>query len=129
MEYGREGDKPSEPQRAFCHLQTELAEREEAMRVTTAEIGNLYALLETKRQSSTSDPTMERELVHLRHSHYRLREVTRDLGFDVAGLLRTYAQDDSILLTGFRRLCQTVSDRLGHVQLASTLFCLLYFCI
>ena len=73
MEYGREGDEPSEPQRAFRLLQTELAEREEALRVAIAKLGTLQALLETERQSSTFDPIMERELVHLRHSHYRLR--------------------------------------------------------
>ena len=84
MEYGREGDKPSEPQQAFRRLQTELAEREEALRVATIEVRTLQALLETERQSSTSDPTMERELVHLWHSHDRLREVVRDLGFDAA---------------------------------------------
>ena len=71
-------------------------------------------MLETERQGSTSDSTMERELVHLRHSHNRLREVARDLGFDAARLLRTHAQDDPILRTGFRRLCQAVSNRLGH---------------
>ena len=47
----------------------------------------MQALLETERQSSTFDPRMERELVRLRHSHDQVREVARDLGFDVAGLL------------------------------------------
>ena len=85
------------------------------MRVATAKVGTLQALLETERQSSTSDPTMERELVYLRHSHDRLRKVARVLGFNAAGLLRTHAQDDLILHTGFGRLCQAVSYRLGHV--------------
>ena len=47
MEYGQEDDKPSEPQLAFCSLQTELAKREEALRVATAKVGTLRALLET----------------------------------------------------------------------------------
>ena len=41
MEYGREGDKPSELQLAFHHLQTRLAEKEEALRVATTEVGTL----------------------------------------------------------------------------------------
>ena len=49
MEFGREGDKPSEPQLAFHCLQSELAKREEALRVPTAEMGTLQALLETER--------------------------------------------------------------------------------
>ena len=91
MEYGRDGDELNEPQWAFLCLQTELAEREEALRVATAEVGTLQALLETERQSSTFDPMMERELVCLRHSHDRLKEVARDLGFDATRLLRTHA--------------------------------------
>ena len=78
-------------------------------------MGTFQALLETERQSSMSDPMMERELVCLRHSHDRLKKVAIDLGFDTARLLHTHAQDDPILLTGFRRLCLVVSDRLGHV--------------
>ena len=31
MEYRRKGDEPSEPQRAFRHLQTKLSEKEEAL--------------------------------------------------------------------------------------------------
>ena len=58
---------------------------------------------------------MKRESVYLRHSHDRLKEVAINLGFDAARLLHTHAQDDPILLTGFRRLCLVVSDRLGHV--------------
>ena len=85
------------------------------MIVTIVEVGTLQALLETKRQGSTSDSMMERELVHLRHSHDRLRGVARDLGFDVVVLLRTHAYDDLILRTGFSRLCQAVSDCLIHV--------------
>ena len=115
IEYRRERNKPSEPQRAFHRLQTELAEREEALRVTTAEVGTLQALLEIERQSSTSNPTMERELVRLQHSHDRLREVAKNPGFNAAGLLHTHAQDNSILHTCFGRLCQAMSDRLGHV--------------
>ena len=49
MEYGREGDEPNEPQLAFCHLQTELVEREEALRVATIEVGTLQASLQTER--------------------------------------------------------------------------------
>jgi len=41
MEYRRKGDEPSEPQRAFRHLQTKLAEKEEALRVATVEVGTL----------------------------------------------------------------------------------------
>ena len=100
---------------AFRCLQTELVEREEALRVTTAEVGTLQALLETKRQGSISDSIMVRELIHLRHSHDRLKEITRDLGFNAVELLRTHAHDDSILRTGFGRLCQAVSNRLGFV--------------
>ena len=58
---------------------------------------------------------MDRELVHLRHSHDRLIGVARDLGFDAARLLRTYVHDDPILCTSFGRLCQAVSDNLDHV--------------
>ena len=103
MEYRREGDEPSKLQLAFRCLQTKLAKREEALRVATVEVGTLQAFLETKRQSSTSDPTMERELVRLWHSLNILREVAKELGFNVARLLRTHAQDDPILLTGFGR--------------------------
>ena len=51
---------------------------------------------------------IERELVHLRHSHDNLRGVARDLGFNAVGLLRTHAYDDPNLCTGFgncSRLC------------------------
>ena len=65
MEDRRKGDEPSEPQLVFRRLQTKLAEREEALRVATAEVGTLRALLETERQSSTFDSTMERGLVRL----------------------------------------------------------------
>ena len=65
MEYGREGDKPSEPQWAFRRLQTELVKREEALRIAGAEVSTLHALLEIERQSSISNPTMKRELVRL----------------------------------------------------------------
>ena len=79
-------------------------------------------MLETERQSSTSDPTMEKELVRLRHSHDKLREVARDLSFDAVGLLRSHAQDDSILLTGFKRQYQAMFDLLIflHVYFIST---------
>ena len=91
MEYRREGDEPRESQRAFGRLQTKLAGREKALRVAIAKVGTLQALLETKRQSSTFNPTIERKLVRLRISHAKLKEVARDLGFDVAELLRTHA--------------------------------------
>ena len=58
---------------------------------------------------------MERELVRLQHSHDRLKEVARDLGFDAVGLLHTHSQDGPIFRIGFRRLCQAMSDCLGHV--------------
>ena len=48
-EHGREGDEPRKLQRAFHCLQTELTEKEEALRVATAEVGTLHALLETER--------------------------------------------------------------------------------
>ena len=100
---------------AFHRLKAELAEREEALRVATAEISTLQALLETERQGYTSDSMMEKELVHLRHSDDRLREITRDLGFDASELFSTHAHDDPILCTSFGRLCQAVSNRLGHI--------------
>ena len=115
MKYGQEGNEPSKPQLAFRRLQIELTEREEALRVATTEVGTLQALLETERQGSTSDSIMEKKLVRLWHSHDRLREISKDLEFDAAGLLRTHAQDDPILCTSFGRLCQAVSDHLGHV--------------
>ena len=90
MKYGREGDEPNSHNGLFI-IQTELAERDEALRVANAEVGTLQASLETERQSSTSDPMMERELVCLRHSHDKLREVARDLGFHATKLLRTHA--------------------------------------
>ena len=65
IEYGRDGNNPSKPQLAFHCLQTELAEREEVLRVTTTEVDTLWALLETERQGSTSDFAMERGLVCL----------------------------------------------------------------
>ena len=65
MKYGGEDDKPSKRQRAFCRLQIELVEREEALKVATAKVGTLQALLETERQSFAPDPAMERELVRL----------------------------------------------------------------
>ena len=108
MEYGWEGDKPSESQ-------TELAEREEALRVATAEVGTLQALLRTKRQRPTSDSMMERELGCLRHSYDILRGVAKYLGFDAAELLHIHAHDDLILRIGFERLCQAMSDHSGHI--------------
>ena len=65
MEYRQEGDEPSESLLAFCRLQTELAEREEALRVATAKVGTLQALLGTERQGPTSNFIMEKELVRL----------------------------------------------------------------
>ena len=75
----------------------------------------MQALLETERQGSTSNSMMERELVHLRHSHDKLREVAKDLGFDVARLLHIHAHNDLILYTSFGRLYQAVSNRLDHI--------------
>ena len=74
----------------------------------------MQALLGTERQGPSSDSMMEKELV-LFDIHGRLRGVARDLGFDAVGLLHTYAHDDLILRTSFRRLCQVVFDRLGYV--------------
>jgi len=105
VKYGRDSDEPSEPQLVFRLLQTKLAEREEALRVSTAEVGTLQALLKTERQGSTSNSTLEKELVCLWHSHGRLREIAKDLGFDAVGLLHTHAYDDLILHTSFGRLC------------------------
>ena len=65
IEYGPESNEPSEPQWAFHHLWTELANREEALIVATAKVGTLQALLETGKQGSTSNSTIEKELVHL----------------------------------------------------------------
>ena len=76
---------------SFCHLQTKLEEREEALRIAIIEVGTLQALLETERLGFTFDSMMERQPVLLWHSHDRLRDIARDLGFDVAGLLRTHA--------------------------------------
>lgn len=100
---------------AFCHLQTKLPKGKEALRVATAEVGTLQALLEIEREASTSDSLMERELVFLRHSHDRLRGVVKDLVLDATGLLRTHASNDLILRNGFGKLCQAVSNFLGHV--------------
>ena len=108
-------DEPSEPWFIFCCLQVEVAEKEEAMKAAIAEVGTLQALLNTKRQDYTSSPSMERELVQLRHSYDRLREIARDLGFDAVRLLRTYSLDDPILLIDFRVLYKTMADYLGHV--------------
>ena len=115
IEYKREGDEPSELQLAFHRLQAELAEREEALRVATTKVSTLQALLKTERQGYTSNSMMEKELVHLRHSDDRLRKIARNLGFDAAGLFHTHAHDDLILCTSFGRLCQDMSNRLGHV--------------
>ena len=49
MEYGRKDNEPSELLLAFHRLHTELAKREEPLRVDTTEVGTLQALLETKR--------------------------------------------------------------------------------
>ena len=46
LEYGSTNG-PSEPQLAFCSLQAELAEKEEALRVATVEVGTLQVLLDT----------------------------------------------------------------------------------
>ena len=114
LEYGPT-DEHSEPQLAFHHFQAKVVEKEEALRVATAEVGTLQALLVIKRQGSTSSPNMERDLVQLRHSYGRLREIARDLGFDVVGLLRTHSSDDPILHTGFGVLHRPMADHLGYV--------------
>lgn len=67
-----------------------MAKKEEALIVATVEVCTLQAVLDTKRESSTLSPTLEGELVPLHHSYGRLREIARDLGFDVVGLLRTH---------------------------------------
>ena len=64
LEYGP-SDEPSEPQLAFRCLQAEVAKKEEALKVSTAEVGTLLASLDIERQSSTLSPTLERELVRL----------------------------------------------------------------
>ena len=89
---------------AFCRLQTELAKEEEALRVGTVKVVTLWALLEFERYGFTSSSMMKRELVCLRYSHDKLREIARDLGFDAIGLLCTYAHDDPIFHTRFGRL-------------------------
>ena len=81
------------------------------MRVAAAEIHTLQVLLDTKKQSCTSSPSLERELVRLRHSYNRLSEIARDATW----LLCIHSSDDSILLIGLGVLCRVVSDRLGHV--------------
>ena len=69
---------------AFRCLQAKVAEKEEALRVSTIEVGTLQASLGIERQSSTLSPTLERELIRLRHAYNILSEVARDLGFDAA---------------------------------------------
>ena len=64
LEYGLV-DKPREPQSVFRCLQTEVAVKKEELRVATVEVGILQAILDTERQSSTSSPTLKRELVWL----------------------------------------------------------------
>ena len=48
LKYGS-SDEPSEPQMAFRCLQAEVAEKEEALRVSTAEVGTLQASLDIER--------------------------------------------------------------------------------
>ena len=67
-EYGL-ADEPSEPQFDFRHLQAKVAENEEALRFATTKVGTLQALLDIERQGYTLGPSMERELVRLRHSY------------------------------------------------------------
>ena len=54
---------------AFHCLQVEVAEKEKASKVATAEFGTLQALLDTEREGCTSSLSMERELVRLQHSY------------------------------------------------------------
>ena len=89
---------------AFYRLQTELAKEEEALRVGTVKVVTLWALLEFERYGFTSSSMMKRELVCLRYSHDKLREIARDLGFDATGLLCTHAHDGPIFHTRFGRL-------------------------
>lgn len=49
FEHGVRTRGRSELQLAFCCLQTKLAKREKALRVATAEVGALQALLKTER--------------------------------------------------------------------------------
>jgi len=117
LEYGLadEPSEPSEPQLAVRHLEAKVAKKEEAFRVAIAEISTLQVPLDTERQSYTSSPIVERELVRLQHSYGQLREIARDLGIDATRLLRTHSSDDLILLTSIEVLCRVVLDRLGHV--------------
>ena len=80
MEQGQEGDKPSEPQLAFCRLQIELAEREEALRVVTVEVGTPQVLLETEKHGSTYNSTTERKLACLQHLYDKLPRDYQRLG-------------------------------------------------
>ena len=68
LDYGL-ADEPSEPQLTFYRFQAEVVEKEEALTVATIEVGTLQALPDTERKGYTSSPSMERELVCLRHSH------------------------------------------------------------
>ena len=99
----------------FRHLQAEVAKKKEVLRVTTAKLGTLQVLLDTERQSYTSGPNLERELVQLRHAYTKLSEIAKDLNFDDVGLVHTHSSNDLILFTGFGRLCQVLLDHLGHV--------------
>ena len=112
LEY-RSIDEPNKPQLAFHHLQAKVVEKEKALRVV--EISTLHVLLDRERQSYTSSPSLERELVCLRHLYSRLHKIARDLGFNATGLLCTHSSDDPILLIGFGVLCRAVSNRLDHV--------------
>ena len=87
------------------------------MRVATVEISILQVLLDTERQSCTSNANLENELVCLQHSYSKLSDIARDLGFDAAGLLRTQSSDDPIYITSFGVLCRVMSNCLGHVCL------------
>ena len=53
----------------FRHLLAEVVKKEEALRVVMTEVGTLQALLDIERQGYTLGPSMERELVRLRHSY------------------------------------------------------------
>jgi len=114
LEYGPTNE-PSKPQLTLRHLQVEVAKKKEALRVATTEVGTLQALLDIERQGYTSSPSIERELVRLQHSHGRLREIVKDLGFNAIGLLRTYSSDDPILLIAFGRLYRVISNHLGRI--------------
>ena len=55
------------------------------MRVATVEISILQVLLDTERQSYTSNANLEKELVCLQHSYSKLSDIARDLALMLQG--------------------------------------------